>query len=160
MRSTTYNVQRKGSGLHIPLSKMNSGVPLMQVRWQAFVFEQLFEGMLMTPKRVAARFYLTGTGANLVRDWLMRLPVPDRRQIGHDIRDVEFGWPVGMPLCRAMGGGLWEVRSTLPSRRIARVLFCVSEGDLVLLHGFIRKAQKTPSSDLDVPLKRMKEVQS
>ena len=114
----------------------------------------------MSLKRVAARFYLTGTGANPVRDWLMKLPVADRQQIGHDIRDVEFGWPVGMPLCRSMGGGLWEVRSTLPSRRIARVLFCVNDGELILLHGFIKKAQKTPAGDLSVSMKRMKEVQA
>ncbi|MFN0314617.1 MAG: type II toxin-antitoxin system RelE/ParE family toxin, partial [Burkholderiales bacterium] len=72
-------------------------------------------------KRVVARFYLTATGANPVRDWLKRLPLADRKQVGHDIRDVEFGWPIGMPLCRSLGAGLWEVRSSLPSQRIARV---------------------------------------
>jgi phage-related protein len=114
----------------------------------------------MQLKHVAARFYLTETGANPVRDWLMKLPAADRQQIGHDIRDVEFGWPVGMPLCRSLGSGLWEVRSTLPSRRIARVLFCVGGNELVLLHGFIKKTQKTPASDLNLGIKRMKEVQS
>ena len=114
----------------------------------------------MQLKRVAARFYVPGTGANPVRDWLMELPAADRKQIGHDIRDVEFGWPVGMPLCRSLGSGLWEVRSTLPSRRIARVLFCVGGGELVLLHGFIKKTQKTPADDLSTAMKRMKEVQS
>ena len=117
-------------------------------------------GSAMQVKRVTARFYVTGAGANPVRDWLMRLPVPDRQQIGHDIRAVEFGWPVGMPLCRSLGAGLWEVRSTLPSRRIARVLFCVGGGDLILLHGFIKKTQKTPAGDLQIAAKRMKEVQS
>lgn len=114
----------------------------------------------MQLKHVAARFYVTGTDANPVRDWLMKLPPADRRQIGHDIRDVEFGWPVGMPLCRSLDAGLWEVRSTLPSRRIARVLFCVGGSELVLLHGFIKKTQKTPASDLKMAMKRMKEVQS
>ena len=71
----------------------------------------------MALKRITARFYLTPAGANPVRDWLMSLPIADRQQIGHDIRDVEFGWPVGMPLCRSIGNGVWEVRSTLPSRR-------------------------------------------
>ena len=98
-------------------------------------------------KHIVARFYLTTGGANPVRDWLMRLPVLDRKQLGHDIRDVEFGWPVGMPLCKSLGGGLWEIRSDLPSRRIARVLFCVIEGELLLLHGFIKKTQKAPPSD-------------
>jgi phage-related protein len=114
----------------------------------------------MQLKRVTARFYLTTAGANPVRDWLLKQPMADRQQIGHDIRDVEFGWPVGMPLCRSLGGGLWEVRSTLPSRRIARVLFCVGGGELVLLHGFIKKTQKTPANDLSTAMKRMKEVQS
>jgi len=109
-------------------------------------------------KHVVARFYLTAGGANPVRDWLKRLPVPDRKQIGHDVRDVEFGWPVGMPLCKALGMGLWEIRSDLPSRRIARVLFCVIEGELLLLHGFIKKTQKTPPSDLQLARKRMKEA--
>lgn len=113
----------------------------------------------MKLKHVAARFYLTETGANPVRDWLIKLPTPDRQQIGHDIRDVEFGWPVGMPLCRSLGGGLWEVRSNLPSSRIARVLFCVGGGDLVLLHAFIKKTQTTPAGDLALAIKRMKEVQ-
>ena len=114
----------------------------------------------MTIKHICARFYVTGMGANPVRDWLMKLPADDRKQVGHDIRDVEFGWPVGMPLCRPMGDGLWEVRSSLPSRRIARVLFCVGGGELVLLHGFIKKTEKTPHSDLAIGLKRMKEVQA
>lgn len=112
----------------------------------------------MSIKRIAARFYVTTTGASPVRDWLVRLPVEDRRQVGHDVRDVEFGWPVGMPLCRPMGSGLWEVRSNLPSRRIARVLFCVADSELILLHGFIKKTQKTPTSDLRIATNRMKEV--
>ena len=109
-------------------------------------------------KHIVARFYLTTGGANPVRDWLMRLPVLDRKQVGHDIRDVEFGWPVGMPLCKSLGDGLWEIRSDLPSRRIARVLFCVIEGELLLLHGFIKKTQKAPPSDLKLARRRMKEA--
>lgn len=113
----------------------------------------------MPIKRIAARFYLTAAGGNPVRDWLMRLPLADRQQVGHDVRDVEFGWPVGMPLCRSLGVGLWEVRSTLPSRRIARVIFCARDSELILLHAFIKKTQKTPASDLALAMKRMKEVQ-
>ena len=113
----------------------------------------------MPIKRIAARFYLTAAGGNPVRDWLMQLPAADRQQVGHDIRDVEFGWPVGMPLCRSLGVGLWEVRSTLPSRRIARVIFCARDGELILLHAFIKKTQKAPANDLALAMKRMKEVQ-
>ena len=83
----------------------------------------------------------------------------DRQQIGHDIRDVEFGWPVGMPLCRSIGNGVWEVRSTLPSCRIARVLYGVVGSDLVLLHGFVKKTRKTPPADLALARKRLKEVE-
>lgn len=89
----------------------------------------------------------------------MRLPVADRQQVGHNIRDVEFSWPVGMPLCRSLGTGLWEVRSTLPSQRVARVLFCMVGGELILLHGFIKKTQKAPAVDLTLAMKRMKETQ-
>ncbi len=82
-------------------------------------------------------FYRTATGVEPVRDWLRSLPEDDRRTIGIDLATLQVGWPVGLPLCRSLGGGLWEVRSSLPSRRIARLLFCVHEGRIGLLHGFI-----------------------
>ena len=82
----------------------------------------------------------------------------DRKIIGEDIKDVEFSWPIGMPLCRALGKGLWEVRSDLSQGRIARVLFCVHGGRMVLLHGFIKKTQKTPVTELELALKRKKEI--
>jgi len=82
----------------------------------------------------------------------------DRKVIGEDIKDVEFSWPIGLPLCRALSKGLWEVRSNLPNGRIARVLFCVQAGRMVLLHGFIKKTQKTPPGALEVALRRMKEI--
>ncbi len=88
-------------------------------------------------KRLPATFYQTPDGAEPVRDWLRRLPAADRRIIGHDIALVEFGWPVGMPLCRPLGDGLWEIRSRLGDGKIARVIFCVTQGQLALLHGFI-----------------------
>ena len=69
------------------------------------------------PKRLPVIFYRTPGGAEPVRDWLNGLPLEDRRTLGHDIGTVEFGWPVGMPLCRSLGGGLWEVRSNLPSHK-------------------------------------------
>ena len=113
----------------------------------------------MTLKKVPARFYLTASGGNPVRDWLIDLPVGDRRQIGHDIGAVEYGWPVGMPLCRNLGEGLWEVRSSLPSHRIARTLFCLVRSELILLHGFIKKTQKTLPDDLALARKRQKEIE-
>jgi phage-related protein len=77
-----------------------------------------------------------------VREWLKELEPEDRQAIGEDIKDVEFSWPIGMPLVRPLGRELWEIRS-LPRGRIARVLFCIEQGSMVLLHGFIKKTQKT-----------------
>ena len=71
---------------------------------------------------------------------------------------MEYGWPVGMPVCRPLGAGLWEVRSTLPSHRIARVLFMLAEGHLVLLHEFIKKTRETPKTEMAIARQRMREV--
>ena len=86
-------------------------------------------------KRLPAVFYALPTGREPVREWLLSLDRDDRKIIGEDIKDVEFSWPIGMPLCRALGKGLCEVRSDLGRNRIARVLFCVQAGRMVLLHG-------------------------
>jgi phage-related protein len=107
-------------------------------------------------KRLPARFYRSNSGREPVREWLKNLDVEDRKIIGVDIKDVEFSWPIGMPLVRALGRELWEVRSSLPRRRIARVLFCVEEECMVLLHGFIKKTRQTPKPDLDLALRRKK----
>jgi phage-related protein len=109
-------------------------------------------------KRLPAVFYELPSGRAPVREFLKALDRDDRKIIGEDIKDVEFSWPIGMPLCRALGRGLWEVRSQLTRGRVARVLFCTHEGRMVLLHGFIKKTQKTPGSDLELASKRMKEV--
>ena len=105
-------------------------------------------------------FYRTTGGVESVRDWLRSLPEDDRRAIGADLATVQVGWPVGMPLCRPLSGGLWEVRSDLPSRRIARLLFFVHEGRIGVVHGFIKKTQKTPPSDIELARKRMKEMKA
>ena len=110
-------------------------------------------------KKLPARFYRSETGTEPVREWLTSLPKADRRMIGVDIATVEYGWPVGMPTCRPLGRGLWEVRSSLPSKRISRVLFCVAHAHMVLLHGFIKKSQRTPKSDIEIARARQKEVE-
>lgn len=110
-------------------------------------------------KRLPAKFFQQDGGNEPVRDWLLGLDARERQLIGNDIMTAEFGWPVGMPLCRPMGGGLWEVRSDLPDGKIARVLFCALKGEMVLLHGFIKKTQKTPKADLDLAKKRMRGLQ-
>jgi phage-related protein len=109
-------------------------------------------------KRLPASFYELPSGREPVREWLKNLPAGDRKIVGEDIKDVEFAWPIGMPLCRPLSRGLWEVRSNLTQGRIARVLFCEHEGKMVLLHGFIKKTQKTPASDLELAFKRKKEI--
>lgn len=105
-------------------------------------------------------FYRTAGGTEPVIDWLRSLPAEDKRAIGTDLSTVQFGWPIGMPLCRPLGGGLWEVRSTLPSRRIARLIFFVHRDRIGVVHGFIKKTQKTPADDLDLARRRMKEMQA
>jgi phage-related protein len=87
-----------------------------------------------------------------VRDWLKSLPSSeDRKRIGEDIKTVEFGWPVGMPVCRPLGDGVYEVRTKLAQNRIARVLFYIDKkARMVLLHGFIKKTQKSPDKDLEL----------
>jgi phage-related protein len=109
-------------------------------------------------KRLPAFFYALPSGREPVREWLRDLSQDDRKIVGEDIKDVEFAWPIGMPLCRSLERGLWEVRSTLTQGRIARVLFCEHKGMMILLHALIKKTQKTPPSDLELALKRMKEV--
>ena len=109
-------------------------------------------------KKVQARFYSAPNGTKPVRDWLMSLPVVDRQVIGKDIQRVEVGWPIGMPYCRALGRGLWEIRSDVSDRRIARIIVCFVGNEIALLHGFIEKTQKTPASEIDLALKRMREL--
>ena len=110
-------------------------------------------------KRLPAAFFVLPSGREPVREWLKVLPAADRKVIGEDIKDVEFSWPIGMPLCRSLGGGLWEVRSDLLLGRIAPVLFCVRDGRMVLLHGFIKKSQKTPIAERNVAIRRMKALE-
>lgn len=109
-------------------------------------------------KRLPAAFYQLPSGREPVRDWLKALAGDERKIIGEDIKDVEFSWPIGMPLCRALGKGLWEVRSELRTGRIARVLFCIHDSRMVLLHAFIKKTQKTPDAELELAIRRKKEI--
>jgi len=109
-------------------------------------------------KRIAAHFYATAAGREPVRDWLLSLDRADRKIIGEDIATAEFGWPVGMPICRSLGGGLFEIRSNLSGQRIARTIFGISDERIVLLNGFVKKSRKTPKTELDLARKRMKDL--
>src|SRR5665811_223485 len=99
-------------------------------------------------------FYLSGSGNEPVRDWLLDLRREERRTLGQDIKTAQYGWPLGMPLIRKLGPGLWEVRSNIGDG-IARVLFTVTGDTMVLLHGFVKKSQKTPVTDLKTAKQRM-----
>jgi phage-related protein len=109
-------------------------------------------------EKASGVFYESALGSRPVREWVLGLTVEDRKLVGRDIQKVEFGWPLGMPYCRSLGHGLWEVRSDLTDGRIGRVIFCVARERMVLLHGLVKKTQKTPAQDLRLALKRMKEV--
>jgi len=115
--------------------------------------------MIDRSKKIAARFYRTATGRKPVREWLLELSREDRRVIGKDIQKVEFGWPIGMPYCRSLRHGLWEARSDLSGGRIVRVIFSIVGGEMVLLHGFEKKSQKTPKHDIELAFKRKREIE-
>jgi phage-related protein len=87
------------------------------------------------------------------------LPEEEGQAIGKDLLRAQWRWPVGMPLCRAMGNGLWEIRTNLPAKRTARVLLCLYREHLVVLHGFIKKTRATPDEDLALARKRKKELE-
>lgn len=109
-------------------------------------------------KKLQVRFYKTANGKEPVREWLSKLDAQDRKTVGQNIANVEYGWPVGMPVSRSLGSELWEVRSNISNGRIARVIFYISKNRMILLHGFIKKTQKTPKQDIDTATKRKNEV--
>ncbi len=109
--------------------------------------------------RLNVVFYRSSSGNEPVREWLKALPREAQKIIGEDIKTVQFGWPLGMPLVRKLDTGLWEVRSKL-EKRISRVIFTVDEHYMVLLHGFIKKSQKMPKSDLETAKNRLSDIRS
>ena len=102
-------------------------------------------------------FYATEQGNEPVREWLKSLSALDMKRVGEDIKTVQFGWPLGMPLVKHLVADIWEVRVNL-SKSIARVLFVIDKGSMVLIHGFIKKQQKTLKSDLDLAKDRVKKL--
>lgn len=110
-------------------------------------------------KKIFAGFYKTSRGNEPVREWLLKLDREDRKIVGKDIQKVEFGWPIGMPYSKPLGQGLFEVRSNISDKRIARVIFFIKNNKMVLLHGFVKKTRKTPKTDFDLAVKRKKEVE-
>ena len=111
------------------------------------------------PKKIPLVFFRTLAGNEPVREWLKELLEEERQVIGRDIMRAQWRWPVGMPLCRPMGGGLWEIRTDLPTNRTARVLLCLYREHLVALHGFIKKTRATPDEHLALARKRKKDLE-
>lgn len=102
-------------------------------------------------------FYRSAAGNEPVREWLLSLGRRDRKTVGFDIKTAQYGWPLGMPLIRKLEQGLWEVRSNLQGG-IARVLFTVESDVMILLHGFVKKSQKTPTTDLKIARQRLADL--
>jgi phage-related protein len=113
--------------------------------------------MTKITKKLDAIFYMTESGIEPVRGWLKELSKTDKRTIGEDIRTVQFGWPIGMPLVDSLGDGLWEVRTKLTGGRISRVIFFMDTNAMVLVNGFIKKTQKTPKQELTLARKRKRQ---
>jgi len=82
-----------------------------------------------------------------------------RKAIGEDIKTLQFGWPVGMPLARKMENGLWEFRSHI-SAGIARTFFTIFDDKIVLLHGFVKKSRKSPTKELAIAKRRLGKLRS
>lgn len=113
------------------------------------------------PKVIEVVFYQTEVGNEPAKDWLVGLSKEDRKLMGTAIKEAEFGWPIGLPVVRKMEANLWEVRQNLTDKKIGRVLFTVDNdtdpSGMVLLHGFVKKSQKTPKTHLDIAKKRLKD---
>lgn len=110
-------------------------------------------------EKMDVNFYQEPSGNEPVRKWLKELDKDTRLIIGEDLKRVQYRWPLGLPLVRGMGNGLWELRSTLPNR-IARILFITRSNKIILLHGFIKKTESTPDQDLELARKRSNNVRS
>ena len=104
-------------------------------------------------------FYRTVTGRDVIKEWLRPFDKPDRAILGYDLKRVQIGFPMGLPLCRSLGGGLWEVRSSLGGNREVRMIFFhdTAHKALVVVHGFLKKSQKTPKAEIDIAVRRMRE---
>jgi phage-related protein len=115
--------------------------------------------MAQLPRKIDLVFFRNDADGEPVRNWLQSLDRAERHAIGKDLLRAQWRWPIGMPLCRPMGRGLWEIRTDLPGNRTARVLICSYQERLVALHGFIKKTRATPERDLALARKRQRELE-
>jgi phage-related protein len=115
--------------------------------------------MAKLPRKVELVFFRNDAGREPAREWLKGLDEAERHAIGKDLLRAQWRWPVGMPLCRPMGKGLWEIRTNLPGNRTSRVMVCFNHERLVALHGFIKKTRTTPVDDLALARTRQRELE-
>jgi phage-related protein len=140
--------RRPTPGIDIGAERRLTGVPFMVHSWQ----------MTIGDMRLKVVFFRTESGAEPVRRWLKSLAAPHKKAIGEDIKTVQFGWPLGMPLAEKIEPCIWEVRSKVPDG-IARVLFTVDDQTMVLLHGFTKKTRKMPQAELATARARHRQYQ-
>jgi len=110
-------------------------------------------------KKIQAHFYAQKSGREPVREFLQALDREDRKKVGEDIKACEIGWPLGMPLCRALRDSIFEVRTSL-KKRLVRVLFSVEDSFMVLYHAFFKDTKKTDEADINLGAKRRKDYLS
>ncbi len=123
-----------------------------------YLHKRTKNGTILMSKKINVVFYKTKAGNEPVREWLLSLEKDDRQSVGVDIKTVEYGWPIGMPVSRPLGKGLYEVRSHISNKCISRVIFTIVDQYMILLNGFIKKSKKTPKEEIALALKRVKEI--
>ena len=137
----------------VNLKKIHSCIFILDISYQ--------NRYIMTAKKqIFVFFFVNDRGKEPVREWLKGLSKEERTIIGEDIKTAEFSWPIGMPTVGTLGSGLYEVRSNLPNKTIARTIFTIYKRKMVLLHGFIKKDQKTPNKDKKLAKQRLKKFES
>ena len=112
----------------------------------------------MLKSSLAIIFYKEDSGREPVADWLKKLDRQERTKIGEDLQTLQYRWPLGMPLVKSLDKGLWELRTRLPNR-ISRIIFVVQGGYIILLNGFIKKTEKTPSREIETAKARLKKLE-
>jgi phage-related protein len=161
--SRTLDVYQSGLDLAARLCEALPDRFFIASQWMYFIWYTVAWGTGMaqaqTPQKIPLVFFRTNRGREPVREWLKGLEPTARLAIGKDLLRAQWRWPVGMPLCRSLGKGLWEVRTDVPANRSARVLLCFYQEHLVALHGFIKKTRATPVEDLALARKRQTEIE-
>jgi phage-related protein len=109
---------------------------------------------------LTVRFFKTATGNEPVREWLRSddINAEDRKIIGEDIKTIQYGWPMGMPIVEKLESDLWIIRTNGLEKGISRVFFTIQDNIMVLLHGFIKKTQKLPRQDIELARKRLAQL--